>query len=240
MQRDSGGRAGGQGVALAPWLFVALLAVLWSATALAGGSLVRVAAVIDGDTCQLTDGRRLRLAGIDAPEVAHDGRPAQYYAAESAARLDRLTRDVPLRFVGVGPKQDRFGRLLGDLILPDGASVAKRQVAEGAAFCFWFADVPGELADRLLAAQQQAMAGGKGLWPRLLALPAPARPYVGNASSRRFHGPDCPDAARVSRRNRVPLATLAEAFSRGFAPARDCTPWPEARQTGHPDRSRHN
>lgn len=223
------GRAGGWRVAGA-WLVATALLVVLAAPAVAGEAVVRLAAVIDGDTCQLTDGRRLRLAGIDAPERAHDGRPAQYHAAESAELFDRLTRNIPLRFVGVGPDKDRFGRLLGELLLPDGTSVGERLIAQGAAFCFWFDDVPRELADRLLAAQRRAMAAGRGLWPRLLALPAPPRPYVGNAASRRFHGPDCPDGARVGRRNRVLLPTLADAFGRGFAPARDCTPWPDAGQ----------
>ena len=210
-------------------LVLAALAVCVEPALAQGAATVRVVAVLDGDTCQLTDGRRLRLAGIDAPETAHDGRPVQYHAAESAALLARLTRGVPLRFVGVGPGKDRFGRLLGDLVLPDGASAAERQIAEGAAFCFWFDDVPRELADRLLAAQRRAMAAGKGFWPRILALPRPAVPFVGNAASRRFHAPGCPDGARISRRNRVLLPTLADAFGRGFAPARECTPWPETR-----------
>lgn len=204
-------------------------ALAWCALAAAAQPLVRVEWVLDGDTCRLAGGDRVRLAGIDAPELAHDGQPAQYYAAESKAMFMRLVRDVSLRFVGVGSGHDRFGRLLGELFLPDGTSVGERLVAEGAAFCFWFDDLPPALADRLLAAQRRAMAAGKGFWPRLLSLPAPAAPYVGNAASRRFHAPDCPDAARIGRRNRVALPSLAEAFARGFAPARACTPWPDVR-----------
>lgn len=188
-----------------------------------------VETVLDGDTCQLAGGARVRLAGIDAPELAHDGQPAQYYAAESKNTLTRLVVGAAVQFVGVGPGHDRFGRLLGDLLLPGGVSVAERLVAEGAAFCFWFDDVPPQLEVRLLAAQQRAMAAGKGFWPRMLSLPAPPGPYVGNANSRRFHSPGCPDAARIARRNRVLLPTLREAFTRGFAPARECTPWPTLR-----------
>ncbi|HML53436.1 MAG TPA: thermonuclease family protein [Solidesulfovibrio magneticus] len=187
---------------------------------------VRAVTVYDGDTCRLAHGRTLRLAGVDAPETAHDGRPAQYFAEQAKAALEGLVRGVPLRFVGVGPAQDRFGRLLGDLVLPDGRSVTEILLSRGCVFVFWHEDVGEALFHRYLGLQRRAMAEGQGFWPRLLALPPPAAPYVGNASSHRFHGPGCPDAARIGRRNRVALPTLGEAFYQGYAPARECTPWP--------------
>lgn len=213
-----------------------LALAVWTTSALAwnlpdgdGPRFVRVAWVYDGDTCRLESGERLRLAGIDAPELGHDGAPGQYYAQESKTALLRLVRGVSLRFVGVGPGRDRFDRLLGELLLPDGTSVGERLVAEGAAFFFRFDDLSPALGERLLAAQRRAMAAGKGFWPRLLALPAPAAPYRGNAASGRFHAPDCPEGARIARRNLLLLPTLSEAFARGLAPARECTPWPVSR-----------
>lgn len=189
-----------------------------------------MARVFDGDTCLLEDGRRLRLAGIDAPETSHDGQPAQYYAKEAAALLARLTAGQPLRLVAVGEGRDRFGRVLGDLRLPDGASISERLAAEGAAYYFWHADLPNDLSDRLLAAQRRAMAAGQGFWPRILAMPAQEQPYVGNVASHRFHAPNCPDARRISPRNRVALPTLAAAFDKGLAPARNCSPWPVVKE----------
>lgn len=192
----------------------------------AADEMVRVVAVYDGDTCRLADGRTVRLAGVDAPETAHDGRHAQYFAEQAKAALDGLVRGVTLRFVEVGPGQDRYGRLLGDLVLPDGRSVTEILLARGCVFVFWHEDVGPAVFDRQLGLQRRAMGERRGFWPRLLSLPPPAAPFVGNASSRRFHGQGCPDAARIARRNRVALATLGEAFNQGYAPARDCTPWP--------------
>lgn len=51
-----------------------------------------VARCFDGDTLKLTDRRIVRLAGIDAPEVAHDGGKAQFYARQSREELDRLAK----------------------------------------------------------------------------------------------------------------------------------------------------
>ena len=192
----------------------------------AADETVRAVAVYDGDTCRLADGRTLRLAGVDAPETAHGDRPAQYFAEQAKTALHELVREGPLRFVGVGPGQDRYGRLLGDLALPDGRSVTEILLSRGCVFVFWHEDVGPAVCNRQLALQRRAMAEGQGFWPRLLSLPSPGAPYVGNASSHRFHAPSCPDAARIGRRNRVALPTLGEAFSQGYAPARDCTPWP--------------
>ncbi|QAZ67671.1 thermonuclease family protein [Solidesulfovibrio carbinolicus] len=211
------------------WVVLALAAFCLASLAQAGRAAdetVRAVAVYDGDTCRLADGRTLRLAGVDAPETAHEGRPAQYFAEQAKAALDGLTRGVALRFVEVGPAQDRFGRLLGDLVLPDGRSLTEILLSRGCVFVFWHKDMGPAVFNRLLALQRRAMAQGQGFWPRLLSLPPPAAPYVGNASSHRFHGSNCPDAARIARRNRVALATLGEAFNQGYAPARDCTPWP--------------
>lgn len=211
------------------WVVLALVACCLIVGAQAGraaNETVRTVAVYDGDTCRLADGRTLRLAGVDAPETAHDGRPAQYYAQQAKAALEGLVRGVPLRFVGVGSGQDRYGRLLGDLILPDGRSVTETLLSRGCVFVFWHKDVESTVFNRLLALQRRAMADGQGFWSRLLSLPPPAAPYVANTSSHRFHAPNCPDTARISRRNRVAFATIGEAFGQGYAPARDCTPWP--------------
>jgi len=211
------------------WVVLTLAACCLAAGVEAGRAAVetvRVAAIYDGDTCRLADGRTLRLAGVDAPETAHDGRPAQYFAEQAKAALEGLVRGVPLRFVGVGSGQDRYGRLLGDLVLPDGRSITEILLSRGCVFVFWHGDVGEAVFNRYLDLQRRAMAEGQGFWPRLLSLPPPAAPYVGNASSHRFHGPSCPDAVRMGRRNRVALPTIGEAFYQGYAPARNCTPWP--------------
>ena len=59
-----------------------------------------VAAVRDGRTLLLSDGREMRLAAI---EVAGDSRAA----------LEKLTAGQTLRLERLGPEHDRYGRLVG-------------------------------------------------------------------------------------------------------------------------------
>ncbi len=94
----------------------------------------RVAFVYDGDTVRLDDGRKIRLAGINAPEVAKQEKAAEPLADEARAYVSHLfekDRHVRLRFER--ERQDRYGRLLAHLFLQDGSSVEERLLNEGLA-----------------------------------------------------------------------------------------------------------
>ena len=51
---------------------------------------VSVTHVVDGDTVKLADGRTLRFIGVDTPEIGHEGRPSQPFAAEARTERDKL------------------------------------------------------------------------------------------------------------------------------------------------------
>jgi endonuclease YncB( thermonuclease family) len=115
----------------------------------------RVAAVIDARSFRLTDGRDIRLAGIEP--VAHD-------AANRSAALSALVsgRDVALR--GEDDTPDRYGRQPAFVFL-DGTenSVQATLVGQGEAL------VSAHVADRncaaaLLAAEAGARDAKRGIW----------------------------------------------------------------------------
>jgi len=66
----------------------------------------RVVHVVDGDTLDVAGGRRVRLSGIDTPEVGECG----YERASTA--LARLTMGHRVTLVRSGDDRDRYGRLL--------------------------------------------------------------------------------------------------------------------------------
>jgi micrococcal nuclease len=95
------------------------------------------ACVIDGDTIKLGD-RKIRIIGIDTPEV--DARcPAEAVQAEAAtAELQRLLNQGPFEMVGrIDNQQDRYGRDLRALrrVRPDGSvqSMAEDMRSSGVA-----------------------------------------------------------------------------------------------------------
>lgn len=126
---------------------------------------VRVASLPDGDTLHLADGRRVRLIGINTPERAHDGRPAEPLAEEAHALLQRLVREADGR-IGLRLDQeprDRHGRLLAHVYLPDGASIEARLLSAGLATRV---AIPPNLYDQdcLARAEDEARRAGRGLW----------------------------------------------------------------------------
>lgn len=89
-------------------------------------SLFLVVNVHDGDTLTLDDGRTIRLAGIDAPEI---GQP---YGEQSRDELKRMIkRDVRI----VPTTTDRYGRTVADIYVGN-RCVNREMVHRGAAW--WF------------------------------------------------------------------------------------------------------
>lgn len=212
--------------AVAKALLATLFCLFWTLPVLASES--RVQWIPDGDTIHMEDGRRVRLLGIDAPEMGREGEPDQYYARESRDYLRRLIGDRPVRLEGDNQEPDRYGRLLAYVFLPDGRMANEVLVEEGLAFFYPHTHQDREFQQRMLEAQKRAIMARKGFWPRILALPQPPAGWVGNSRSKRFHHPDSHYAARISPRNHVFLRSLEQAFLEGYAPARTSSPWPDA------------
>ncbi len=212
-----------------PWLACLTLLLLaqgvWAETWRA-----RVSKVLDGDTVVLEGGERLRLRGVDAPEVRHGDAPGQYFGRESAAILRELAQGRDLFLDRSELDTDRYGRMVGTARLADGRVLNVVMIEAGAAFAYPHAsDKDEDLAERILQAQRLALSRGAGFWPVILALPKANAVCFGTQSSKRFHVETCSIGRRIKRKNLVVFSSLREAFDAGFAPARDCTPWPSDR-----------
>ncbi len=97
---------------------------------------VQVIHVYDGDTVKLADGRRLRLIGINTPEVGDRAREAtRAYAREAQAALtDLLGKHNKILLLEYGAERtDHYGRLLAHAWLEDGTNVAARLLQLGLA-----------------------------------------------------------------------------------------------------------
>jgi micrococcal nuclease len=121
----------------------------------------RVAGVGDGDTIRLAGRGRVRLIGVDAPEVGRGGECFGRRASAFAARLAPAGARVRYR-PGV-EERDPYGRLLAYVWLPDGRMLNRVLVARG--YARPLAIAPNdELADALARAAAAARRAGRGLW----------------------------------------------------------------------------
>lgn len=124
--------------------------------------------VSDGDTIKIDrDGRieTLRLLGINTPETVDPRRPVQCFGREASAYMRELVQDRRVR-IATDPsqdRQDRHGRLLAYVWLPDGGFVNLEMLRGGYASEYTF-DRPYAFRDAFRAAAREAERAGRGLW----------------------------------------------------------------------------
>lgn len=194
--------------------------------ALADSWQVEVRFVPDGDTLFLSSGQKVRLKGIDAPETGHDKQPRQFYALKSRQLLEELVEGRTLHIEAETLNADRYGRILAYVWLSDGRFLNSWLIRQGAAFFYPHPrqDQPHEA--ELLRSQQRAMRERRGFWGRILTMPRAREPYIGNSNSLRFHTMECSYGRRINPDNHRKFSNLRQAFDAGYAPCRNCTPWP--------------
>lgn len=80
---------------------------------------VVIHSVHDGDTIKLKDGRKIRLIGINTPELARGDQPEQAFAGDARDQLKRLVAasDNRGKLVFGKERQDRYKRTLAHLFL---------------------------------------------------------------------------------------------------------------------------
>lgn len=116
----------------------------------------KVVAVIDGDILEVMKDRgavRVRLYGIDCPEK----KQAFGQRAKQAASILAFGKVVTVREHG----RDRYGRTIGEIILPDGRNLNRELVRLGLAW--WYRQYARKDAE-LKALEAEARAKKAGLW----------------------------------------------------------------------------
>ncbi|MEA1872263.1 MAG: thermonuclease family protein [Chloroflexota bacterium] len=115
-----------------------------------------VTSVIDGDTVELADGRRVRYLGIDTPEQG------EYYAEEAIARNKELVEGKTVELQRGDRDQDEYGRLLR-YVYVDGVFVNAELIAQGYAKAYIF-DPDDRYSQILVQLEQYAKMRERGLW----------------------------------------------------------------------------
>lgn len=124
----------------------------------------QVARVIDGDTVVLADGTRVRLIGINAPEIEnrHYGHRGEPYGEEAKQTLTLMVegKEVDLRD---GPeKEDRYHRRLAYLYLQDQNFVNQNLIEAGAAEAY--RKFPHPFLSQFIELEKQARQKKIGMW----------------------------------------------------------------------------
>lgn len=135
--------------------FILFSPVLWAE---------KVRYVIDGDTFILESNQRVRMIGIDAPEIRHAkyGKKAEPYGKEAKQYLRRLIQGCDVRLTDGGEPFDRFGRRLAYVYLKDGTFVNRKMVEAG--YAETFRQFPFAFKEEFLGLEQKARSEKLGMW----------------------------------------------------------------------------
>lgn len=170
--------------------------------------------VYDGDTLTLTDERRVRLLGIDTPEIKQKQPFAEEAKEYTKSRCDK--RDIWLTFEG--EKADHYGRILAFAWVEDGGGylcVNEGIVAAGLASVY----APNSSSktknyDHMVALQSTARAEGRGKWSKF-----EDRMVVTTTNGAAFHIRSC---EHLANSHNLKEMTETAAMDKGLHACRTC------------------
>ena len=124
---------------------------------------VMVSSIIDGDTVRLSDGRKVRLIGVNTPELYSGLRP-ENGALEAKKFLMQLVEGQMVDlYLGREP-YDRYGRVLAYLTF-EGKTLSQRLIERGLGFAISVAP-NDQLADCLFTAERAPRLARLNLWAK--------------------------------------------------------------------------
>jgi micrococcal nuclease len=133
---------------------------------------------VDGDTLKLSGGERVRLIGVDTPEVHYsdkllrdakrsgsDIKAIQAMGKKASDFTKGLCEGKRVRLEFDVEKRDRYKRLLAYVYLEDGTFINAKIIEEGYAQVMTI-QPNVKYADLFLKLQREAREKGRGLWKR--------------------------------------------------------------------------
>jgi micrococcal nuclease len=162
---------------------------------------VLVKYVIDGDTIEVSTVGRVRLLGIDAPELGRGFDTAAPFGREARDRLTTLILNRWIRLEQEGPSIDTYSRRLAYVVTEDGQFVNGTLVREGLARVS--ARLPLIRLPELRRAEAEAQAFRRGMWGSTPQIPTSS--YTQRSGSSRPPGSSSQSSSkRRSTRKKKP------------------------------------
>lgn len=155
--------------AIRRWLGLAargvLLVAMLAAFATAAERDARVCKrAVDGDTIVLENGERVRMLGVDTPELHHPVKPVQYFAREARAFVQSRVANRRVWLEYDQPRRDRYGRTLAYVFLADGTLLNLELIERGYGFAYTRYPFRADYMERFRRAEAVARRTDQGLW----------------------------------------------------------------------------
>ena len=150
-------------------IVVGLLAAFFNPPdqAITQGDFDVVERVVDGDTLLLQSGERVRLIGVDTPEIKHPKKPVEYFGKEASAFTRRVVEEKRVRLEfdqanAARGHKDRYGRTLAYVFLEDGTLLNAEIIKQG--YGHAYTQFPFSRMEEFRRLEREAREEQRGLW----------------------------------------------------------------------------
>ena len=150
-------------------IVVGLLAAFFNPPdqAITQGDFDVVERVVDGDTLLLQSGERVRLIGVDTPEIKHPKKPVEYFGREASVFTRRIMEGKRVRLEfdqanAVRAHKDRYGRTLAYVFLEDGTLLNAEIIKQG--YGHAYTQFPFSRMEEFRRLEREAREQRRGLW----------------------------------------------------------------------------
>ena len=172
--------------------------------------------VYDGDTLTLDNGERVRLIGVDAPEIKEN----QPYAVEAKMFVSDLcqNKDICISFEPGQDEKDRFGRSVAWIWVKVNngyLNVNEAMVANGFASVYFYGKSQLQNAEKMIMLQKAARDDKKGKWSNFID----AKVYKTKNGSAYHRSRNC---SHLARSRNVQTIKASEGLDLGLSACRAC------------------
>lgn len=178
--------------------------------------------VIDGDTFELSSGKRVRLADIDAPESYESGYYISTNALSSWIQGETVYLDIDDIF-----GTDLYGRYVCVIYVEYGAGYANVNLALLTGGYAVSDDYPNEFDPSDWGTPGNLDLSEASIdtsSPEPEPEPEPEGIYVGSINSDKYHYPSCYWAQQIKPENEIWFTSKSDAESHGYVPCKVCEP----------------
>lgn len=138
-------------------LFLLVLSILAS-----GYSWRLCTRVIDGDTIIIDANEKIRLIGVDTPDLAHPLKPVQFFAREASEYTRKIALGKNVRLEYDQEKIDKYGRTLAYVYFEDGRMLNAEIIKNG--YGFAYTKYHFKYMKEFRKYEREARERGLGLW----------------------------------------------------------------------------
>lgn len=222
-----------------------LLFLLFSLPVFANDEAI-IERVVDGDTLVVIyDGQqeKIRLIGVDTPEIVHPNRPVEYFGKEASGFTKKLLPPrTQVRLEFDWQMRDKYHRLLAYVYLKDGTFLNAEIIKQG--YGHAYTKYPFKYLEEFREHEKQARERGLGLWGERDVKEEPQKARAPNEPSlekksltetpaqqtkeetvyitrtgKKYHQESC----SYLRKSKIPISKK-EAIEGGYTPCSRCNP----------------